>query len=117
MRLPSLEGGRVPGEVTLAPVTKRNKARSVYLNQRTLRSLHQYLAGLAAGERPAALQLPDRRHGNHPRRTRKVARPASARHRRGRQRLGRQDKDPETTTGGVPPAVSMPKPQPASWPG
>src|ERR1017187_4869039 len=42
MRLPSLDGGRVPGEVTLAPaVTKRNKARSVYLNQRTLRGSRQ----------------------------------------------------------------------------
>jgi site-specific recombinase XerD len=43
--VPALGGGRVPGEVKLAPaVTKRNKARSVYLNQRTLRGMHQYLA-------------------------------------------------------------------------
>lgn len=43
--LPPREGGRVPGEIVLSSaVTKRRKARSVFLNARTVRSVYQYLA-------------------------------------------------------------------------
>jgi site-specific recombinase XerD len=42
--VPQREGGRVAGEVVLSPaVTKRRKARSVFLNARTVRGLYQYL--------------------------------------------------------------------------
>jgi integrase len=42
--VPPLTGHRITGEIRLsAAVTKRGKARSVYLNQRTLRSLHHHL--------------------------------------------------------------------------
>jgi len=43
--VPGLEGRRAAGEVRLSPaVTKRHVARSVYLNGRTLREVHHYLA-------------------------------------------------------------------------